>query len=73
MRLIKTLREAGKSAELYPDNAKMKKQMNYANKRNIPFVILIGEDELENNTCVVKNMIDGTQLEVPFDEVLTAF
>ncbi|QHI35610.1 Histidine--tRNA ligase [Kordia antarctica] len=73
LKLIKTLREAGKSAELYPDNAKMKKQMNYANKREIPFVILIGEDELENNTCIVKNMIDGTQKEVPFDEVLTAF
>lgn len=73
MKLIKTLREAGKSAELYPDNAKMKKQMNYANKREIPYVILIGEDELENNACIVKNMKDGTQLEVPFDEVLTAF
>lgn len=73
MRLIKTLREAGKSAELYPDNAKMKKQMNYANKRNIPYVIIIGGNELENNTCIVKNMQDGTQLEVPFDEVLTAF
>lgn len=73
MKLIKVLREAGKSAELYPDNAKMKKQMNYANKRNIPYVIIIGGNELENNTCVVKNMNDGTQLEVPFDEVLTAF
>lgn len=73
MKLIKVLREAGKSAELYPDSAKMKKQMNYANKRNIPYVIIIGGNELENNTCVVKNMNDGTQLEVPFDEVLTAF
>ncbi len=73
MKLIKVLREAGKSAELYPDNAKMKKQMNYANKRNIPYVIIIGDNELKNNTCVVKNMNDGTQLEVPFDEVLTAF
>lgn len=73
MRLIKVLREAGKSAELYPDSAKMKKQMNYANKRTIPYVIMIGGNELENNTCVVKNMNDGTQLEVPFDEVLTAF
>jgi len=73
MKLIKSLREAGKSAELYPDNAKMKKQMNYANKRNIPFVILIGEDELANNTCIIKDMISGTQKEVTFDEVLTAF
>ncbi|MBC8757407.1 histidine--tRNA ligase [Kordia sp. YSTF-M3] len=73
MKLIKILRKSGKSAELYPDNAKMKKQMNYANKREIPYVILIGDNELQNNTCIVKNMKDGTQLEVPFDEVLTAF
>lgn len=73
LNLIKTLREAEKSAELYPDNANMKKQMNYANKREIPFEILIGEDELENNTCNVKNMIEGTQKEIPFDNVLNAF
>ncbi|WP_298511504.1 histidine--tRNA ligase [uncultured Kordia sp.] len=73
LKLIKVLREAGKSAELFPDNKNMKKQMNYANKRNIPYVIIIGGNELENNTCVVKNMKNGTQLEVPFDEVLTAF
>ncbi|MGH1387545.1 histidine--tRNA ligase [Kordia sp.] len=73
LKLIKVLREAGKSAELFPDNAKMKKQMNYANKRDIPYVIIIGGNELENNTCIVKNMKNGTQLEVPFDEVLTAF
>ncbi|WP_046755389.1 histidine--tRNA ligase [Kordia jejudonensis] len=73
MKLIKILREAGKSAELYPDAAKMKKQMNYANKRDIPYVIIIGGNELENNTCIVKNMKSGTQLEVAFDEVLTAF
>jgi histidyl-tRNA synthetase len=73
LKLIKVLRAAGRSAELYPDNAKMKKQMMYANKREIPYVILIGDNELVNNTCIVKNMKDGTQLEVPFDEVLTAF
>lgn len=73
LKLIKVLREAGKSAELFPDNAKMKKQMNYANKRDIPYVIIIGANELENSMCIVKNMKSGTQLEVPFDEVLTAF
>ncbi|WP_046744741.1 histidine--tRNA ligase [Kordia zhangzhouensis] len=73
LRLIKKLREAGKSAELYPDNKNMKKQMNYANKRDIPYVIIIGGNELKNSTCIVKNMKSGTQLEVPFDEVLTAF
>ncbi len=73
LKLIKVLRKAGKSAELYPDHKGMSKQMNYANKREIPFVILIGANELANNTCIVKNMKSGTQLEVPFDEVMTAF
>ncbi|AXG71716.1 histidine--tRNA ligase [Kordia sp. SMS9] len=73
LKLIKVLREAGKSAELFPDNKNINKQMNYANKRDIPYVIIIGGNELANNTCIVKNMKNGTQLEVPFDEVLTAF
>jgi len=73
LKLIKTLRAAGKSAELYPDDTKINKQMNYANKREIPYVIMIGGNELTNNTCVVKNMIDGTQQEVSIADVLTAF
>ncbi len=61
MNAIKKLRESGVAAELYPSNVKMKKQMNYANKRNFPYVVLVGSDEIENNVYTVKNMLDGTQ------------
>ncbi len=68
---IHQLRKSGVVAELYPDSAKMKKQMNYANKRNIPFVILAGTSEVENKVFTVKNMETGTQSEMDFDELNT--
>ena len=46
---------------MYPDNAKLKKQMNYANKRKIPYVVMVGADEIENNTYTLKNMQNGEQ------------
>jgi histidyl-tRNA synthetase len=55
------LRDRGINAELYPDSFKMKKQMNYANKKAIPYVVLIGEDEMSSGLFTVKNMNDGTQ------------
>ena len=58
---IMALRRAGISAELYPDNAKMKKQMNYANDRQIPFVAIVGADEVQNGTITLKNMGSGDQ------------
>ena len=50
LKSIKSLRDNGINAELYPDNAKMKKQMQHANKRNIPFVVLVGEQEMSKST-----------------------
>ncbi|WP_336129246.1 histidine--tRNA ligase [Mesoflavibacter sp. CH_XMU1422-2] len=73
LKAIKTLRENGINAELYPDNAKMKKQMNYANKRNIPFVIIVGEQEIENNLFALKNMITGEQQNVNLEQVVKNF
>ena len=61
LQAIKALRENHIKAELYPDAAKMKKQMTYANKRNIPFVVMVGEEELKNNEYTLKNMISGEQ------------
>lgn len=58
---VKAIRESGIKAELYPDDAKMKKQMNYANKRSIPFVVLAGESEMEEGTYTLKDMNSGTQ------------
>ena len=69
MKLLKELRKLGKRAELYPDATKIKKQMEYANKRSIPFVVMIGESELTKNTFVLKDMLKGTQKEYNFKEV----
>lgn len=59
--LIKTLRAAGIAAELYPEAAKMKKQLGYANSRQIPYVAMIGETELANGTVSLKHMQTGEQ------------
>lgn len=69
MQLIKKLRDSGLRAALYPQNAKMQKQMKYANNRNVPYVILIGEKELEGGVFVVKDMAAGTQRTFPLDQV----
>lgn len=61
LKIIQKLRRQNINAELYPDDAKMKKQMNYANKRNIPYVVLVGEAEINANSFTLKNMISGTQ------------
>ncbi len=60
-RIVKLLREEGVSAELYPDTAKMKKQMGYADAEGIPFVALIGESEIEEGSINLKDMVSGTQ------------
>ena len=67
---VQTLREKGIAAELYPDTSKMKKQMNYANKKAIPFVVLAGEDEVQANSYTIKNMLDGTQETVDLDALI---
>ena len=69
LKAVKELREAGISAELYPDDAKMKKQMNYANRRDIPFVILAGEEEMEKKLYGFKNMKTGDQEKVSIDKL----
>ena len=59
--VIKKLRAAGISTEIYPQAAKMKKQMTYANARSIPFVALVGEDEMNSGQITVKDMVKGEQ------------
>ena len=58
---LKMLRDNGIASELYPDGHKLKQQMNYANNKNIPFVALVGEDEMKNQEILVKNMETGEQ------------
>ena len=71
LKAIKHLRIKGVTAELYPDAAKMKKQMNYANKRNIPFVVLVGEEELNTGVFTLKNMASGEQSKLRLEELVT--
>ena len=67
MRAITKLRSEGITAELYPDAAKMKKQMGYANKREIPFVVLAGTQEIQDGTFTLKNMAKGEQKTLDLD------
>jgi histidyl-tRNA synthetase len=70
LRLISKLRDKGVAAEIYPDAGKMKKQMEYANRRGIPYVVIIGSEELQRSVATLKNMCTGEQCEVSFDELV---
>lgn len=69
LKLIAKLRKEEVKTDLYPDSAKMQKQMKYANKRNVPFVVIIGDRELANNSFVVKNMSKGDQKTYSFNDL----
>ena len=71
MKLAKKLRENGISSEVFPDNAKMKKQMNYANSKGIKYVALIGENEMSSGKITLKNMETGEQSSSTLEEVVT--
>ena len=66
---ITNLRYEGIICELYPKNVKIKKQLDYANKKNFDFVVLIGEDEIKNKSFVLKNMISGDQVSYKIDTI----
>ena len=69
--ILKQVRDAGIRAEIYPDSAKMKKQMNYANAKGIPFVVLAGENEMQTRQVTLKNMETGEQRQVSPAEAIT--
>lgn len=68
--VLAELRKNGTNAEIFPDNAKMQKQMNYANKKEIPFVVLAGETEIQAKSFTLKNMESGEQQLVSTDELI---
>lgn len=73
LKLLQQLRNAGINSEIYPDsNAKMKKQMSYADSNKIPFVVLVGNDEMKSGLLTLKNMMSGEQSKVTFSELLSA-
>lgn len=69
MELIQQLRKKNIRCELYPDTAKMKKQMQYADKKAVKFVVIIGEEELNSKKVTLKNMETGEQSKVQFMEL----
>ncbi len=68
--LLLALRDRGIAAEIYPEAGKMKKQMEHANRREIPRVVIVGSRELEEHRATVKNMITGEQTEVGLDALV---
>ena len=70
MAMMKTMREGGIACEIYPDVAKMKKQMTYANAKSIPYVALVGEEEMNQGKLTLKSMANGEQTLVTPQEAI---
>jgi len=71
--ILKKLREQGVKAEIYPNSAKMKKQMSYANSKRIPFVVIVGENEMKEEKVTLKNMQTGEQNLLTVQELINTF
>lgn len=71
--LVNEARSHGVSAEMYPDAVKMKKQMSYANAKQIAFVAMAGENEMKENKITIKNMETGEQMLVPISDFMDVF
>lgn len=71
--LVNEARNHGISAEMYPDSVKMKKQMSYANAKQIAFVAIAGENEMKENKITIKNMETGEQMLVPISDFMNVF
>jgi histidyl-tRNA synthetase len=70
MKLVKKVRDAGIDCELYPTPSKLQKQMKYANDRNVSYVALVGENEINSGMIQLKNMVSGEQDSVTIDELI---
>lgn len=69
LKALESVRDAGIPAEIYPESGKMKKQMEYANRRNIPYVAIIGSNELAEGKVTLKDMRNGSQTSVAADSL----
>jgi histidyl-tRNA synthetase len=69
--VLASLREAGVRAEIYPEEAKIKKQFNYADKKHIPYVMILGSEEIAAGTVALKDMISGNQSTLSVEEAIT--
>ncbi len=73
MKLLRAVRAAGINAEIYPEAAKMKKQFKYADDKGIPFVAVIGADEMATNQIALKNLKSGEQTNVTLEGLIELF
>jgi histidyl-tRNA synthetase len=64
------LRDAGIASEIYPDQAKIKKQLDYANKKMIPYTIVIGSDEVKSGELAFKDMEKGEQIKIKIEQII---
>ena len=71
--VLRQLREAGINAELYPDASKLKKQFDYADRKRIPYVLIIGSEEIQTGTYSLKNMHSGEQQKLDLASILALF
>ncbi|AWM12897.1 histidine--tRNA ligase [Flavobacterium sediminis] len=71
MKAVMQLRQKGLKVEMYPDNAKIGKQFQHADKRGIPFAVIAGTEEIQNGVYAVKNLVTGEQQTVDFDTLVT--
>ncbi len=71
--LLNSLRKAGISSEIYPSDEKMKKQMNYANRKGVKYVILVGESEIADGTVTLRNMESGEQIKIEANRLTEYF
>ncbi len=72
LKIAQSLREKEIASEIYPDQAKIKKQMEYADKKKIPFVIVIGSEEVKTGVLTLKKMETGEQLKLSLQEIIDA-
>jgi len=70
LKIVHDLRQSGIASEIYPDQAKLKKQLEFANKKMIPFVIVIGSDEMKEGMLTFKNMETGEQQKHPLPDII---
>jgi histidyl-tRNA synthetase len=68
--ILKKLRDAGINAEIYPDSGKIKKQFDYANRKNIPFVVVVGSEEMQTGELTLKNMALGEQEKLNIEQII---
>jgi histidyl-tRNA synthetase len=70
LKIVYALRERGIASEIYPDQVKLKKQLEFANKKMIPFVIVIGSDEMQDGMLTLKNMDTGEQRKQALPDII---